>query len=156
MLKVEKLTCRRGLRLVFRDISFALSPGAFLLVTGANGSGNGFAILAAAGAASGAVLWQNTDITKEWPMHRERLRHIGHQDAGKPELTASEMTGYWQALRSGKREKTSLSALEKLGIGHLAEQPVRYLSAGQKRRLALTRLVLDDAPLWLLMNLSLR
>ena len=153
MFKVEKLTCRRGMRTIFRDVTFNLEPGAFLWVTGANGSGKSSLLRILAGllpTAEGGVFWQRMDVSTDWSAHRERLHYIGHLDAVKPELTAHEMLGYWQVLRSDRAGKPALHALEALGIAQLADKPVRILSAGQKRRLALARLMLNDAPLWLL------
>jgi heme exporter protein A len=151
MLKVQSLSCQRGRHLVFRDISFSLEAGALMLVTGANGSGKSSLLRVLAGllpAADGAVLWQEEPVATDAEAHRERLHYIGHLDAVKPELTAGETVDYWRALRPSPTRTDSV--LDTFRLGALSEKPVRYLSAGQKRRLALTRLMLDDAPLWLL------
>jgi heme exporter protein A len=77
------------------------------------------------------------------------LHYIGHLDAVKPGLTVSEMLDYWRALRGvGQAETANVWTF--LGLDKLKDRPVRSLSAGQKRRLSLSRLALDAAPLWLL------
>src|ERR1700722_9854277 len=105
MLKVESLSCRRGARPVFHDVAFGLEPGALLLVSGTNGSGKSSLLRVLAGllaATDGTILWQGEPVANDWAVHRERLHYIGHLDALKPELTVSEMLGYWRALREGK------------------------------------------------------
>lgn len=150
MLKVQSLACRRGKRFVFRDIDFNLEAGDLLLVTGANGSGKSSLLRLLAGLlapAQGSLFWQGEPI-REWADHRTRLHFLGHSDALKPELTTSEMLSFWRALRGLKQKDQSV--LQFFALDHLHNVPVRHLSAGQKRRLALTRLIVDDAPLWLL------
>ena len=96
-------------------------------------------------AEAGGVLWQNKPV-RDFAAHRTRLHYIGHLDALKPELTVNEMLGYWCALyRVAMRDIPASFALERLQT-----VPVRYLSAGQKRRVGLAKLVLRKMPLWLL------
>src|ERR1700761_3792958 len=102
MLKVQSLSCRRGMRLVFRAIDFGLEPGAVMLLTGPNGSGKSSLLRVLAGllpAVEGDVLWQNEVVANDSNAHRERLHYIGHLDAVKPELTVGETIDYWRALR---------------------------------------------------------
>jgi heme exporter protein A len=155
MLSVQSLACRRGGRFAFRNISFALKPGDLLSVAGANGSGKSSLLRILAGllpVAQGEMLWQDKAIAADWGTHRQRLHYVGHLDALKPELTTAEMLGYWRALHGISRLTFSdpYMILGIFGIEHLADKYVRHLSAGQKRRLTLTRLALSDVPLWLL------
>ena len=149
MLEAKSLSCRRSARLVFRSIGFRLTPGALLQVTGANGSGKSSLLRALAGLipfADGQVLWDGKPVADDTEAHRQRFHYIGHLDALKPELTGAEMLAYWQALRP----QTGMGNDDPFGIAPFLNKPIRYLSAGQKRRLTLSRLVLSEAPLWLL------
>jgi len=152
MLTVQSLSCRRSGHVVFRDIAFTAKPGDFVLVTGANGSGKSSLLRVLAALlvpASGNLLWNTLDIEGDKAAHRGRLHYIGHLDAVKPELTVCEMLDYWRALRGA--EKADLSkCLDAFALNKLALRQGRSLSAGQKRRLSLTRLMMDEAPLWLL------
>ncbi|TVR95929.1 MAG: heme ABC exporter ATP-binding protein CcmA [Rhodospirillales bacterium] len=149
------LTCIRGERMVFRDVSFALEPGGLLLLVGANGSGKTSLLRIMAGltpAAAGMLSWNDLDISREPEAFRSRLRYVGHLDGVKPALTVAEHLQFWSALLAADsaRPIDPAPALEAFGIGHLADLPGRFLSAGQRRRLALARLLLVPAPLWLL------
>ena len=149
MLEARNLSCRRGGRFVFRAIGFRLAAGDFLQVTGANGSGKSSLLRLLAGLlvpAAGDILWQDSPVAADPAAHHARLHYIGHQDALKPELTAAEMLDYWQALGPAFTEPNVTA----FGIDAFRHKPVRLLSAGQKRRLALSRLTLGDAPLWIL------
>ena len=149
MLHVSSLSCRRGSRLVFREVGFCLAPGALLQITGANGSGKSTLLRVLAGLLSrtdGAITWNDQPVGNDAEAHRARVHYIGHLDALKPELTGVEMLAYWQSLRAA----SAACAADLFGIDAFKNKPVRFLSAGQKRRLALSRLLQDDAPLWLL------
>ena len=98
--------------------------------------------------AGGTLTWEGAPVDEDWPAHRGRLHYVGHLDAVKPTLTAAENLRDWARLRGATW--AAPSALEALGIEDLADVPGRFLSAGQRRRLALARLVAVPAPLWLL------
>ena len=135
--------------MVFRDIEFALRPGGFALVKGANGSGKSSLLRVLAGLiepASGRMEWRDFSVGEAVIAERPPLHYIGHLDAVKPPLTIREMLNYWAALRGVGIP----SDMDGFGLGKLADTPIRRLSAGQKRRLSLMRLLIDDAPLWLL------
>ena len=98
---------------------------------------------------AGTIAWSGTAIDADRAAHRARLRYLGHLDAVKTHLSVAENLGFWAAywdIAPG----TIAPALAQLGIAHLAAAPARQLSAGQRRRLALARLALGAAPLWLL------
>ncbi len=146
------LTCRRGERLVFCDLSFALGPGDALVLTGPNGSGKSSLLRVMAGLLpprGGTLAWDGSPIAADFASHRARLHFIGHQDAVKPVLTVLETVKFWGGLRDGDTASAE-AALDRFGLGPLASLPCRLLSAGQKRRLALARLLAAPAPLWLL------
>jgi heme exporter protein A len=149
MLTAKSLTCRRGGRTVFRDIGFELKAGGLLLVTGKNGSGKSSLLRILAGLlrpSEGRISWEHSTV-RDLERHHTRLHYIGHLDGVKPELTVNETIRYWGMLYRVKLDEKTLDAFD---IAALGDRSVRHLSAGQKRRLALTRLLLHKAPLWLL------
>lgn len=144
------LTCIRGERTVFKGLGFSLSSGEALVLTGANGSGKSSLLRLMAGLlrpAAGAVRWDDADALADPDLHHARLHYVGHLDAVKPVLTAAENVSFWAAMRGGSDVGDALDAF---GIRHLMDVPGRFLSAGQKRRVALARVLAAPAPLWLL------
>lgn len=150
MFEAQELAGERGGRIVFAAVSFALAPGAALLLTGPNGAGKTSLLRVLAGLgriADGTLLWDGRPALEDRIAHASRLALVGHQDALKPALTVAE-TLHHEARIVGGDADAALAALE---LDALAEHPVRILSAGQRRRVALARLVLGAArPLWLL------
>ena len=145
------MACIRGERPVLSGVSFRLEPGGALALLGSNGSGKSSLLRILCGLlrpAGGTLTWDNTPIDGDWPAHRSRLHYVGHLDAVKPTLSAAENLESWARFRGAAR--AAPGALEALGIEELADVPGRYLSAGQRRRLALARVVATPAPLWLL------
>lgn len=146
----ENLACERGERLIFRGLSFALAPGAALVLRGPNGAGKSSLLRLCAALlrpADGRLLWDGADVWDEPDAFRARLAYVGHLDGVKPLLTARENVAFWAELRGGGDAQAGLEAF---GIGALADLPARFLSAGQKKRVALARLVAAPARLWLL------
>lgn len=149
MLRAEGLTATRGERLVFRDLSFFVPKGGALILAGRNGAGKSTLLRLLAGLArpdAGRLLWNGGDALADRAAHGRRVALLGHQDALKPGLTAAENLVF-AARMSGRKIEP---ALREAGLEDLADLPVRMLSAGQKRRLALARIALSSAPLWLL------
>jgi heme exporter protein A len=149
VLQAEGLAAFRGERLVFRDLDFTVAAGGALVLTGANGSGKSTLLRLLAGLVrpvAGRLLWNGEDALVDLPLHAARLAYLGHLDAVKPSLTVAENLRFAARTRSGSVD----DALEALGLGDLADVPARFLSAGQKRRLAFARVGLSMAPLWLL------
>ncbi|MBT5414167.1 MAG: heme ABC exporter ATP-binding protein CcmA [Rhodospirillaceae bacterium] len=148
----RNLTCTRGERLVFRGLDFALDEGEALILLGPNGSGKSSLLrlmAALAAPAGGALLWHDADLRADRAGHFERLHYLGHADAVKPALTVVENLGFWARLH-GTDEAAARRALERVALDSLADTPTRYLSAGQRRRLAIARLFAAPKPLWLL------
>lgn len=142
MLVVDEIVAVRGDRQVFGPISFEVPEGGALLLVGPNGSGKSTLLRILAGLGrieAGRVLWKGMDALADRATHGSRVAYVGHQDAVKPGLTAAENLGDAAAV-----------GLAAVGLAHLADQPVRLFSAGQKRRLALARLAAGAAPIWLL------
>ena len=151
-LAAEDLACRRGERLVFAGLGFRLAPGGALALTGANGSGKSSLLRLLATLlvpASGRLLWAGESVTADPARYRAALHYVGHLDATKPALSAREMLRFWAAIRGAARPAID-EALDSFGIGGFADWPCRWLSAGQRRRLALARLIAAPAPIWLL------
>ena len=147
MLEAEGLAALRGERLIFVGLGFALPRGGALLLEGPNGAGKStlLRVLAGLGRAEAGVLrWDGQDALADRVGHAARVSWLGHFDAVKPGLGVAENLAFW-----GGRRAVAV-ALERMGLLRLAALPARMLSAGQKRRLALCRLMLSAAPIWLL------
>jgi heme exporter protein A len=148
----RNLACIRGGRRVFRDLSFDVVAGKLLIVEGPNGSGKTSLLRLLAGfipSAEGSVAVTIGD--EEIVESEERGKHvgwIGHQDAAKPQLTARESLDFFANLYM-PRARTA-EALARVGLSQVAQLPCLYLSAGQKKRLALARLITCERAVWLL------
>lgn len=146
-LKAENLSCERGGRLVFKNLSFELGAGELAELRGPNGAGKSSLLRLLAGlntTLSGSLSLENgaTDTTLG-----EQSHYIGHTEANKPALTVRENLIFWQKFLGGAENTKIFSAFN---LETLGDDQVLLLSAGQKRRLALTRLFVAHRPLWLL------
>lgn len=149
MLTAEGLAVFRGERLLFRDLGFSVPVGGALVLAGANGSGKSTLLRLLAGLvrpAAGRLLWRDDDALTDLAEHGRRVAYVGHLDAVKLGLTVAENLRF----AANVANRPVAAALAPLALTALADLPARMLSAGQKRRLALSRLALSDAPLWLL------
>jgi heme exporter protein A len=151
-LECRDLACLRGERLVFKGVSFALESGAALRLTGPNGSGKSSLLRLLAGLArpeAGTIAWNGAPISADPDAHRARLLFLGHQDAVKPWLTVRENLAFWAAMHGAPTNGID-PALTRVALAPQAGFPARYLSQGQRRRLALARFSAIPARLWLL------
>lgn len=148
------LACRRGGRLVFAGLDFRLESGQALVLRGPNGSGKSSLLRVMAGLIrpeAGALAWDGADARDDREAHGARLHFVGHLDGIKLALTVTENIRFWARLRGRQNDTVWLAtALDALHLARLADVPARLLSAGQRRRLALARLLAAPAPLWLL------
>lgn len=152
VLESRGLAAFRGDRLIFDNISFTLAAGGAVILVGENGAGKTTLLRLLAGfvpRAAGQLLWDGADALDDLASHGRRVAWLGHQDAVKPGLTVAENLDAWRR-GAGDRLSARNAALDALGLGDFAEVPGRMLSAGQRRRVAISRLLLADAPLWLL------
>ncbi len=145
------LACARGGQLVFERLDFALESGDVLLLRGPNGSGKSTLLRLLAGLlprACGRLFWRGAAIEPGEPEHHARLHFLGHANGLKPQLTVRENLTFAAALSLGA--PVPPKALETFDLEGLMDTPVRYLSSGQRRRVALARLFAPWRPLWLL------
>ena len=147
-LSATGLGCVRGFRNVFSDLNLQLSSGAALALTGPNGAGKSSLLRLLAGllrpSAGRVVLEGDTDEGAV----AERAHYLGHLDAFKTALTVGENIEFWIHYLGGKHD--AAPALAAVGLESLEHLPAAYLSAGQRRRLSLARLIAVSRPLWLL------
>ena len=152
MLEAVQLSCLRGERTLFTDLSFTLLPGELLQIAGANGSGKTSLLRILCGlsaAAAGEVRWNQARAQGE-PFHRDLL-YISHHAAVKEELSALEnllIASTFAATPLTKNQ--ALEALARMGLEGREHLPTKVLSQGQKRRVGLARLLVSNAPLWIL------
>jgi heme exporter protein A len=142
------LACFRGGRQVFAGLSFAVEAGQALVVLGPNGVGKSSLLRLVAGLVprSGGTL--GLDGGDPELTIGEQAHYLGHQDALKPSLTVGENLAFWSRYL-GSREGTQ-AALTAVGLEGIAQLPAAYLSAGQRRRLSIARLIAVKRPIWLL------
>ncbi len=138
---------------MFANLGFSVTPGGALILRGANGSGKTTLLRLMAGLtapAAGHLAWNGVAVDDQ-DAHARQLRFVTHLDAVKPALTVTENLAFWMALWAGDvQDRILVKAMEALDLQRLSSFPARLLSAGQRHRLALARLVVAPAPLWLL------
>jgi len=152
-LTAEKLACARGDRRLFDGLSFRVQAGQALAVEGANGAGKTSLLRLIAGfltPVAGRILVKTGETESDDAEERGRLvGWLGHLDGLKPQMTVREQLGFYARLHAALGADL-LATLMQVGLSRQAELPCRYLSAGQRRRLALARLLVSRRPLWLL------
>jgi len=151
MLSGDAVSCFRGERKVFSNLGFSVSAGEALAVVGPNGSGKSSLLRQIAGLvaiSSGTIRLSHGDDNLTLA---EQAHLLGHRDAIKPSLTVLENVAFWFGFLGGDTDKTDAAgALDAVGLGPLSHLPTAFLSAGQRRRLAIARLVAVKRPVWLL------
>jgi heme exporter protein A len=151
-LVAEGVACRRGERLILHQLSFKLPAASVLVLTGANGSGKSSLLRVLAtllAPAAGQVMWAGAPVVADLARYRACLQYIGHLDAVKAALGVRETLMFWTGLGDWRGMQVD-AALAAFALDGLADWPCRWLSVGQRRRLALARLIAAPAPLWLL------
>jgi heme exporter protein A len=148
-LKGDRLGCSRGGRAVFSGLNFSVSGGEALVVTGRNGAGKSSLLRMIAGLiciSAGQLTLTGGEAEAKLA---EQAHYLGHQDALKPSLSVSENLDFWTQYLSGDGVGIG-AALKAVDLAPLADLPAAYLSAGQRRRLSIARLIAVKRPLWLL------
>jgi heme exporter protein A len=154
MLSVAQLACVRGDRPLFSGLDFSLTSGACLHIAGENGAGKTSLLRMLCGLTppeAGEICWHGQRISELAESYRATLLYLGHHNALKDDLTALENLRISASL-SGMPldEDTALDLLWRSGLADREDLPVRVLSQGQKRRVALARLLMSQAALWIL------
>jgi heme exporter protein A len=154
MLSAQGLTCVRGDRPLFAGVDLAVGPGEWLHVRGANGSGKTSLLRLLAGLShpeAGQVTWDGEPISRIAQDYHRALLFLGHHAAVKEELTGAENLQLSAQLDGGEIDRAEVDhALGRFGLKGREDLPVRVLSAGQKRRVLLARLMTRKAKLWVL------
>ena len=154
MLEVSQLKCVRGERPLFDGVGFRLESGQLLYLRGANGAGKTSMLRILCGLTppeSGQILWNGTAISELGEAYRQDLFYLGHHNALQEALTVNENLAFYATLSGAAPSLADTTqALGQLGLRGCQNRLVRHLSQGQKRRVALSRLMLNRAKLWVL------
>jgi heme exporter protein A len=154
MLDVVNLECRRGDRRLFSDLNFSLAPGTLLHVRGRNGSGKTTLLRALCGLLAreaGEIRWRGEDIASLGEDYRRDMLYFGHLNGIKSDLNGIENLRVAATLDGDPADEDDLwQALARMGLAGFEDLPTKVLSQGQKKRVALARLLLSGAPLWIL------
>ena len=153
LLEAREINCWRGDRHILRDVSFSVRAGEFLKITGPNGVGKTTLLRVVCGllpAESGTVHWRGRVVRSTNDQYHVEMAYLGHLNSLKADLTARENLRFLAGLREALAPADIDGALDRVGILSRGDLPARSLSAGQKRRLALARLLLAGASLWVL------
>jgi heme exporter protein A len=148
-ISASNLGCVRGSREIFRNVNFNVASGQALAVLGPNGAGKSSLLRMVAGLLrieSGGLALEGGDAELTLP---EQAHYLGHQDALKPSLSVAENLGFWAGYLGHGRARLT-EALEAVGLAAIRDLPAGYLSAGQRRRLSIARLLAVPRPIWLL------
>jgi heme exporter protein A len=151
LLASDQLEIRRGSRALIRDLSFGLEAGGMALIVGPNGAGKTSLLRVLAGlspAARGSVAWRGTAVDRLMPEERAEITYRGHLDGLKKDLTVNENLDFYRVLAAERPRSDGL--LDRLRLADVADRPIRFLSAGQRRRTALATLKVRNAKLWIL------
>lgn len=152
-LEARALHCIRDDRTLFQDLNFSLASGQALVLEGKNGSGKTTLLRILCGIRlpeAGEVLWNGEDIFRLGPEYHQHIAYLGHKDGNKLDLTPIENLRMAQGLGKARGALSLEQALDQVGLYGFEDVATRNLSAGQQRRLAIARLLVTEATLWIL------
>lgn len=152
-MQVSNLAVIRSDLPIFEPISFELKSGQSIQVRGANGAGKTTLLRAVCGlnnSYEGEVLWNTSSVSDSAHEFYNELLYLGHALGLKPKLTAEQNLNFYRELRFSPDPQLILKALNMLGIGAYHDEFVAHMSAGQKRRVALSRIISEPVALWIL------
>lgn len=147
-LTATDIACERGGREILSRLSLAVAAGELLAVTGPNGAGKSTLLRLLAGLLRPSAGEIRLEPKEDVP-RAQRVHYLGHLDGLKDGFTVAENLDFWRKL-DDRPDRPSTEALEAVGLRALSETPVHYLSAGQRRRIAIARLLVTKRPVWLL------
>lgn len=153
LLRVDGLSCERGYRTLFEQLSFSIAAGELVQIAGANGSGKSTLLKVLSGLTSdysGDIYWRGEPLSKAREDYLNAMCFLGHAKAVKQRLTVQENLDFYAALYPNQKVEKQQAVLDLLHLGRFKEQLCGQLSAGQQQRVALARLLLSDARLWIL------
>ncbi|MGL4734365.1 MAG: cytochrome c biogenesis heme-transporting ATPase CcmA [Enterovibrio sp.] len=153
MLEVCNIACSRAEKVLFDAFSFAVPAGSFLQVTGANGAGKSTLLRILAGLItpdSGEIFFNGVNVAKDRALFYQQMLFLGHRSGIKRELSALENLAFYQQMHGDCNADSLWNALQDVGLSAKEHVPVMQLSAGQAQRVALARLLLTDAKMWIL------
>ncbi len=147
------LSCSRGERTLFSDLTFTLSPGEIQQISGTNGSGKTSLLRTLCGLSlpeSGQILWSKNNIRSQFHEYFKNLFYLGHANGIKSDLTPLENLQIYSKLTLSESYMDPKTALERVRLHKFQNDPCNTLSAGQLRRVSIARVLLANVPLWIL------
>ncbi|MDN6631799.1 MAG: cytochrome c biogenesis heme-transporting ATPase CcmA [Enterobacterales bacterium] len=153
MLNISLLTCSRDERVLFSQLSFQVNAGEMVQIEGPNGAGKTTLLRMIAGLSqpeSSDIQWQQKSIRKQREEYQQQMIYLGHQAGVKSVLTPFENLAFYQEVQGDNNQDAIWDALAQVDLIGYEDVPVAQLSAGQQRRVALARLWLSNAKLWIL------
>ena len=152
-IQIKQLTSVRRDNILFQDVNFDVNDGKLFQIDGINGSGKSTMLRICAGltqASEGAVFWNDQDINTCRYLYQKEMTYIGHTNGVKDALTACENISVMHALSGSKSKLDHRDVLDQIGLPDMEDVLLSKMSAGQKRRVGLTRLIINQSRLWLL------